>query len=134
MFSHYLIFNRNCAEALEVYAKAFGAEIIEVKKYGDIPNPGFPISEEDKNLVLNSRLKLDNMEIMLADSTKNVQFGDNMYVSITTHDSSLVKRAWEALKADGTIYMELGSTFFSELHGSLQDKFGVNWMFTAIKQ
>lgn len=133
MVSHYLMFNRNCSEALEAYVKAFGAQITEMQKYGDVPNLGFPMDDNDKNLILNSRLKLDNTEIMCADSMGNSQPGKNMYISFTTSDAALVKQAWEILKLNGEIYMELAPTFFAELHGSLQDKFGVNWMFTAMK-
>jgi PhnB protein len=133
MFSHYLMFNRNCANALEVYAKAFGAEIKELQKYGDMPNPGFPIADNDKNLILHSRLQWGNTEIMCADSTEYRQPGRNMYISITTKDAALVKRAWDILKLDGEIYMELSQTFFAKMHGSLQDQFGINWMLTALK-
>lgn len=133
MFSHYLMFNRNCGNALEVYAKAFGAEITEMQKYGDIPNPGFPIADSDKNLILHARLQWENTEIMCADSTGNCQPGENMYISVTTKDTALVKRAWDVLKLDGQIKMELTPTFFAEMHGSLRDKFGINWMFTAMK-
>lgn len=60
------------------------------------------------------------------------QPGANMYISVTTKDLSLVENAWDLLKQDAEIYMELASTFFAELHGSLRDKFGVNWMFTGL--
>jgi PhnB protein len=33
----------------------------------------------------------------------------------------------------GKIYIDLTPTFFAELNGSLQDKFSINWMFTAMK-
>lgn len=135
MVSHYLMFNGNCSEALEAYVKAFGAQIIEMQRYGDVPNLGFPMDDNDKNLILHSRLKLDNTEIMCADSSENSSLsGKNMYISFTTNDAAMVKQAWEILKLNGEIYMELAPTFFSELHGSLQDKFGINWMFTAMKQ
>jgi PhnB protein len=49
MLGHYLMFNRNCAEALLVYEKAFDAKITEMQKYGDMPpNPNFPVPEENK--------------------------------------------------------------------------------------
>jgi len=127
------MFNRNCSEALETYVKAFGAQISEMQKYGDVPDAGFPVDDNDKNLILHSRLKLDDTEIMCADSPEHYQPGNNMFVSITTNDSHLVKKAWEVLKVDGKVYMELTPTFFAELNGSLQDKFGINWMFTAMK-
>lgn len=43
----------------------------------------------------------------------------------------LVRNAWNLLKEDAEIYMDLAPTFFATLHGSLRDRFGVNWMFTG---
>jgi PhnB protein len=56
-----------------------------------------------------------------------------MYITITVKDSNFVKTAWDILKQDGKIHMELTPSFFAVLHGSLQDKFGINWMFTVSK-
>ena len=134
MIGHYLMFNRNCAEALEVYAKAFTARITEMQKYGDMPpDPAFPVAENDKGLVLHARLLLDNAEIMAADSSERSESGSNMYVSVTLKDAALVQKAWDALKPGGEIYMDLAPSFFAALHGSLRDRFGINWMFTALK-
>lgn len=134
MIGHYLMFNKDCMEAIEVYEKAFNAKIIEIQKYGDMPpDPAFTIPASDKDLVLHARLRLDGMEIMCADSSERITRGDNMYVSITTNDTAYVQKAWDVLKQDGEIYMELTPSFFATLHGSLQDKFGINWMFTALK-
>ncbi|MGI6357937.1 MAG: VOC family protein [Bacillota bacterium] len=134
MFSHYLLFNCNCAEALETYVRAFGAEILEMQRYRDMP-PGtdFPVAEHDRDLVLHARLQWGGTEIMCADSPERSQAGSNMYVSVTTQDVALVQRAWDILKQEGTIYMELAPAFFAAAHGSLQDRFGINWMFTALK-
>ncbi len=134
MLGHYLMFNRNCEEAIKTYEKAFNGTITEMRKYSDMPpNPAFPIPEENKNLVLHARLQIDGMEIMCADSSEKSTKGNNMYVSITTKDEALVKDAWNLLKQEGEVYMELSPSFFATLHGSLQDKYGVNWMFTALK-
>lgn len=134
MLGHYLMFNRNCKKAIETYEKAFGAKIIEMQKYGDMPpNPNFPISEEDKELVLHAKLVIDGMEIMCADGSSTIEGSNNMYISITTKDSGLIERAWDVLTQDGKIYMELQSSFFAILHGSLQDKYNINWMFTVLK-
>jgi PhnB protein len=134
MLGHYLMFNRNCEEAIKTYEKAFDAKVIEIQKYGDMPpNPNFSIPESDRNLVLHARLKLDDMEIMCADSTQRGASGSNMYVSITTKDAVAIQKAWDVLKQDGEIYMELAPSFFARLHGSLRDKFGINWMFSAMK-
>lgn len=132
MIGHYLLFNRNCPEALATYAEAFGGEIMEMQTYGDMPpNPNFPIADADKRLVLHAKLRIGDMTLMCADSAHSVSSGDNMYVSITTKDATLVQKAWDALKVDGVVYMELAPSFFAQLHGSLCDRFGINWMFTA---
>lgn len=132
MLGHYLMFNGNCAEALEVYASAFGGKIMEMRRYGDMPpNPDFPVPEDKKNLVLNSRLQIDGQELMGADSSERGEAGSNMYVSVVL-DEKAVQKAWDGLKQDAEIYMELTPTFFASLHGSLRDRFGINWMFTAM--
>ncbi|MDR2930737.1 MAG: VOC family protein [Propionibacteriaceae bacterium] len=131
MFSHYLMFNGVCAQALEAYAKAFGATVAEKRTYADVPNPGFEVTEQMKSLVLHSRLVWDGSELMCADSTDPVRTGGNMYISMTTDDEALVRQAWAVLADGGHIHMELTPTFFAAAHGSLQDRFGVNWMFTA---
>ncbi|EHQ90603.1 VOC family protein [Desulfosporosinus youngiae] len=134
MLGHYLMFNRNCVEAIKTYEKAFDTKTIEIQKYGEMPpNPAFTIPDSDKDLVLHARLQLDGMEIMCADSSERSTSGNNMYISITTKDAAFVQKAWDVLKQDGEIYMELAPSFFATLHGSLRDKFGINWMFTAMK-
>ncbi|MDR1687554.1 MAG: VOC family protein [Clostridiales bacterium] len=134
MFSHYLLFNGNCAEALEAYKNAFGGQITEMQKYGDMPpNPNFPIKDEQKNYVLHAKFNWEGTELMCADSSLNSEAGSNMYVSVTLKDAAPVQKAWDILKEGGEIYMDLAPSFFASAHGSLRDKFGVNWMFTALK-
>ncbi len=134
MISHYLMFNRNCAEALKLYEAAFGARLGEVQTYGDMPpNPDFPVPESDKGLVLHARFTIGGAEFMCADSSGRSDAGNNMYVSVT-EDAAFVQKAWDALKPGSEIYMDLAPSFFASLHGSLRDRFGISWMFTAPKQ
>lgn len=134
MLGHYLMFNRNCMEAVEAYKKALNAEVSELQTYGSMPpDPAFPVAEEDKGLVLHARLKIDGWELMCADSSERSNPGENMYVSVTTPDEAFVRHAWGVLKEGGEVFMELAPSFFAAAHGSLRDKFGVNWMFTARK-
>jgi PhnB protein len=127
------MFNGSCAEALECYKAAFNAQVSEITRYGDIPpDPAFPVSEARRKLVLHAKLAIDGEEIMCADSYDHSTHGDNMYVSVTTPDSAYVQKAWDILKAGGEVYMDLAPAFFSASHGSLRDKFGVNWMFTVL--
>jgi PhnB protein len=131
MLGHYLMFNGDCAQALEDYAKAFSVTVAEMQRYGDVPDAGFPISEEQKGLVLHARLVIDGTDIMCADSTDRSLAGSNMYITLTTMDAEMVKKAWDALEPKAEVYMPLTQTFFALAHGSLRDRYGVNWMFTV---
>jgi PhnB protein len=132
MIGHYLMFNRKCMEALETYVNVFDAKIGEVQKYGDMPHdPAFPIAEGDKELVLHARLTIDGTELMCADTSEKSSAGGNMYITVTTPDAALVQKAWDALKDGGEVYMDIAPSFFARLHGSLRDRFGINWMFTV---
>jgi len=132
MFAHYLLFAGTCSAALDTYARAFGAEVIGKQTYGDIPDPGFPVPPEMRDWILHSRLRWEGTELMCADSSDRTHPGDNMYVSVACADEAHVRHAWDILAEGGVIYMDLVSTFFSGLHGSLRDRFGVNWMFTVM--
>ncbi|MCL2317045.1 MAG: VOC family protein [Actinomycetia bacterium] len=133
MFSHYLMFGGDCAEALETYAAAFGARVEELQRYGDVPAPGFDVIEDQKNLVLHSRLTWDGTELMCSDSTDRRTPGSNMYVSVGA-DEAAIRHAWDVLVEGGLVYMALQPTFFAAAHGSLRDRFGINWMFTAMRE
>ncbi|MCL2352478.1 MAG: hypothetical protein FWC55_08110, partial [Firmicutes bacterium] len=58
--------------------------------------------------------------------------GENMYITMTTKDAAAVQKAWDTLKEGAEVYMDLAPTFFAALHGSLRDRFGINWMFTVL--
>jgi len=128
------MFNGNCTGALEFYKEALAAKVIEVQRYGDMPSsPDFNVPDDKKNLILHARFSIDGGEVMCADAHERHIPGSNMYVSITSTDEAYVQKAWDLLKKGGEVYMELAPSFFALAHGSLRDKFGVNWMFTAMK-
>jgi len=136
MIGYYLMFNNNCQEALDVYEKALGAKVLHKQTYGDMPpSPDFPVAEEDKGLVLNVEFEIAGTVIMASDVGQlSAAKGNNMYIVVATEDAELVTNAWEMLKEGGEVINDLQPTFFAELHGSLRDKFGIGWMFSASKQ
>jgi len=133
MIGHYLMFNNNCQDALDVYEKALDAKILQKQTYGDMPpNPDFPVAKEDEGLVLNANFEIAGTVLMASDVGQlSAKAGTNMYLTITTEDKEFATRAWEMLKEGGEVINDLQPTFFAELHGSLRDKFGIGWMFTV---
>lgn len=54
----YLTFNGNCAEAIELYKKAFQTEAMQVMRFSDMPEmPGFDIPEDFKDKILQAGIK-----------------------------------------------------------------------------
>lgn len=95
--------------------------------------PYFPVPDGDRDLSLHARLRICGAEIMCADSSGKSLGGTDMHVSVTTDGAGFVQRAWDLLLRDGRVYVEPAPSFFAALHGSLRDRFGVNWMFTALR-
>jgi PhnB protein len=127
----YLSFNGNCAEAIELYEKAFGVKA-NVMRYSDAPSAeGYTLPPGTENFVMHACLTNRNdYTVFLMDVTPNMPttFGNGMSIAIELDNADRVKSAFGKLKKGGTVTMELQKTFWSELFGSLMDKFGVSWM------
>lgn len=134
MLGYYLMFNRTCSEALDVYVKALNGKIKEKRTYKEAieQNPTFPLAKEDENLIIYSKLKIGSSQLVCVDASERSLPGFNTYVFVKDEEE-LVRRAWSILVQDGVVYADLQPTTFAVLHGSLRDKFGINWMFTVPK-
>lgn len=129
----YIMFNRECRAAFALYEEAFGGEMLAMQTYGEMPpNPQFPVADSDKNLVLHAQLKLtDTGIIMGSDSNRAVQTSGKVAISVELESEERAQHAWDALKDGGSVQMNLQRTFFAKLHGSVKDRYGINWMFTV---
>ncbi|RID82545.1 VOC family protein [Mesobacillus zeae] len=134
MIKPYLMFNRECEDAFKLYQEAFDGELLAMQKYGDMPpNPEFPVDESDKDLVLHAQLKLtENGYIMGSDGSRDCIEGQKVCISVELNSEEPAIKAWNILKEGGNVQMDLQPTFFSKLHGSVKDKFGITWMFTVM--
>ena len=71
---------------------------------------------------------------MCADYPHKTTSGDNVFVMPPFETVEDVKKAWEILKEDAKIIEELAPCFFAEIYGTLQDKYGINWMLMIDKK
>ncbi|MCL2573713.1 MAG: VOC family protein [Defluviitaleaceae bacterium] len=118
MIKTYLMFNGNCMEAMERYVSIFKGKVNFAMKYPD---------NSDK--VYHAELDILGSTILCCDSEEE-SVNNNMFISICLKADELQK-AWDALAEGGKIRYDLQPADFTELHGSLKDKYGVNWMFSA---
>ena len=128
----YINFNGNCREAVEFYAEVFKTEKPQIMLYGDAPSDeGFPLTEETKNLVMHTTLKIKGSTVMFSDVPPGMPFvaGNNISLIIDSKDMDEIKSMFNKLKAAGTVGMDLQETFWSKCYGFVTDKFGVGWQF-----
>ena len=128
----FLCFKGNCREAVKYYAKVFKAPEPEFRTYGEAPGDQFPLSEEQKDLIIYTDLVLNGNRVMFSDSPPGMEVvqGSNFALVILTQDKEELKRLFNELKVGGEVGMELQKTFWTELFGSVTDKFGITWQFS----
>lgn len=126
----YLVFDGNCREAVEFYAKVFKTETPKIMTFGDSPqSPEYQLPEEAKNLVMHSRLNIDGSNVMFSDNFPGqpLVLGDNVTLALISKNMEDLKSWYEQLKDGGKVEMELQETFWSKLYGQVTDKFGIHW-------
>ncbi len=129
-FSLFINFDGNCREATEYYAKVFQSEVQGLMTYGQLPpNEDEPLSDEDKDRVLYSVVPIFGCNVMFCDvpSSMPLTKGDNLNPTLGTDDKEEIRRVFTELSEGGEVLMPLEKTFWSELYGMVQDKYGIIW-------
>lgn len=124
MFCTHIYFNGDCLQAIELYKKAFGAEVLTV-----IPNqtPG------KENEVIHSEIKIHNQTLMMND------FGDNNGITrasgyqlvIQFQTVEQLEEAYAVLSENSVTISPKQPTDYSECVVRFIDKFGVPWGMTV---
>lgn len=136
----YMYFDGNAAEAIEFYSKVFETEVNEIMTYGDMPSdPDVVIPENQKALILNASLTINGTYVMFSDVFPEMNDtplikGNSITLVISKNDKEYIKNLFDKLKEGGKVEMELGETFWSEIFGSVCDKFGNTWELNYAKE
>jgi len=128
----YLTFNGNCAAAIALYEAAFGVKA-DALRYKDAPaGEGYDPPPGTENLIMHAQFSLGGDEIYLCDTTPEMPstFGNGMAIHAALDSEEQVQTAFDVLKEGGKVGMEPAEVFWSKLFGSLEDKFGISWMFS----
>jgi len=136
----YLNFPRNTEEAFNFYRSVFGGEFggNGISRFSDIPpSPEMPpLADADKDLIMHVELDIvGGHKLMGTDAPEsmgfNVNFGNNVYISLSPDTRAETKRLFDALAEGGKVQMDLQDMFWGAYYGSLVDKYGVQWMFNC---
>lgn len=135
----YLQFGGNAEEALTFYEQALQATNVKKVKFGAFgEDPNASLSEEEKNMIMESRIEFSGNILMISDVTPSMQTvtgevikGTNVLISINDAKPEMNEQIFEGLSEGGTVIMPLSSTPWSVNFGMLVDKFGVMWKFNS---
>jgi PhnB protein len=130
LLNPYFSFRDTAEEAMTFYRSVFGGELSVSRfcEYGASDDP----AEQDK--VMHSMLTTGTGMVLMAADTPNsmdLAVGDNVSVSVSGDDESVMRGWWEALGAGGTVTMPLEEAPWGGLFGMCTDRFGIHWMFSV---
>ena len=123
-------FDGRCEEALNLYKKAFNAEIGCILRYSEAIKEDFDreLSDEEKRYIYHAELYLGDQRIMMCDNL-DVPYATRLSLSLTvTFDTKEeVKQAYDVLKEGSTTIYPMKSTTYSSCMVVFVDKFGFRW-------
>lgn len=110
------MFVKNSVSAVELYTKAFNAELLCAY-------------QDDKGGYMHSELNAYGQILAVSEITDNVIVGNNMMFCFHfgADGEDNVKKAYEALTDGAEIHTPIGPCDFSPCMFGLIDKFGINW-------
>ena len=126
----YIAFDGNGQDAIEYYCATLGGEIVMSMKFGDMPEQGDWITDQNRDRLAHATIRIGDMTIMASDTPgfephKGFE-GVTLQVTCDTKDEA--EGFFNKLAADGEVLMPFAKTFWSDGFGMLKDKFGVPWM------
>lgn len=128
----YLHFKNQATEAIAFYEKVFKTEPAQIMTFGQMPQDDeHPIDDSIKNLVLNANLKINDTNVMISDSPKNMAppiiVGNNVALVFNANTTEEASEIFQQLTEKGTVLLPLEKTFWAKLYGMVKDQYGVIW-------
>jgi PhnB protein len=123
----YLYFAGACAEALEFYCKAIGADTRALARYRDMPGAGADAGDR----VMHAELGIGESTIFASDAKGTERRSAGYAIALQAANDAEAERLFAALSAAGKIDVPLMTTPFASRFGIVRDKFGTPWIVQA---
>jgi PhnB protein len=124
----YLYFDGRCAEAIEFYTKAIGAEATAMMRYKESPDPAMcPPGSAEK--IMHASFRIGQTTVLASDGQcegRTTYQGFSLAILADGDDEA--ERLFAALGQGGQVQMPMSATFFASRFGMVSDRFGVSWM------
>jgi PhnB protein len=130
----YLSFDGRCEEAIDFYRTALDAEVTQLLRFKDMPEPATPgmVPPGAENKIMHASFRIAGTELLASDgqcSGKAVFSGISL--ALVLPNDAHAERAFAALADGGQVNMPLAPSFFSSSFGMVTDRMGVSWMITV---
>ncbi|MGE5702876.1 MAG: VOC family protein [Clostridia bacterium] len=110
----------NVKESVDYYQRIFGGEI--------------KVLHQHEGKLLHAELHLGRSLIHFSDPFKSQSPSEHVKIILQFESEEELRNAYEALKADGQVTVELQDTFFGALHGQVTDgKNKISWVLNYFK-
>ena len=126
----FINFDGNCRQVVDFYAHVFDSEVQGLMTFSEMPpDPTYVVSEEDRDKIMYCSMMIGGTNVMFSDVPSDMPFtqGNNISPVVSLKKDADVSRAFDRLKAGGTVDMDLQTTFWNPLYGMVTDRFGVPW-------
>lgn len=124
----YLLFEGRCEEAIGFYRDALGAEVTDLMRAKDSPDPSMRMPGADDKII-HASLRIGDQTVMASDGrNRGKPEFQGFSLALTVPDRAAAERLVSALAEGGQVQMPLMETFFSPAFGMVADRFGVSWM------
>lgn len=130
----YVSFTGKCREAMNFYQSIFGGELELNEVEGSPMEQYWP---DGKGQLFHSALTLNGKPLIMAtDMTgpAGQTVGNNIQLAIGCGSEDEIHRLANQLAEGGQVLAPVADTFWNALFGSVQDKFGINWMLNYDKE
>ncbi|MBK8503738.1 MAG: VOC family protein [Saprospiraceae bacterium] len=130
LINPHINFNGNAEEAFNFYKSVFGGEFAMIMRFGDMPNPNIPESENSK--IMHIALPIGKNILMGNDVPEfmgRVNENENRSkISISAESKEEADELYSGLSAGGQIEMPIGDSPWGSYFAMFRDKYGIEWM------
>lgn len=127
----YLFFEGRCEEALMFYRDVLGAEITQLMRYSENPEPPPPsmLPPGSENRIMHASLRIGDSTVLASDGNcSGANRFDGFSLTLTAANDAEAERLFAVLAEGGQIRMPMTTTFFASRFGMLADRYGLGWM------
>lgn len=128
----YLYFDGRCEEAIELYRRVLGAQVMALTRFDD--NPGTPAPPGCERKVMHASVRFGETTVLASDGQcggkPNFQ---GFSLALAVSDDAEAERTFASLLEGGRVQMPLMTTPFASRFGMVADRFGVLWTVTTAK-